>query len=211
MDSENAATIERIKAKLADLRQLDPACELFGSSSHRYSLGRPLTASELSDCEKELGVPLPFEYRDFLMQVGHGGAGPFYGLFQLNDSDPENITDLDQIKKPFRWNDATNPMQWENSEKEDGVLIYGEENADEIFPVYLIVPGVLYICNYGCAFRFFLVVNGPHSGEVWMDRQAEEKGIIPECGEDGSRLHFLQWYEKWLDQGISKFKKEKAQ
>lgn len=211
MDRENAATIEQIKAKLADLRQLDAACELFGSSSHRYRLGPPLTASELANFEKEFGVRLPPEYRDFVMQVGRGGAGPFYGLFQLNDSDPENITDLDQIKKPFRWNNATNPMQWEKSERENSVLICGQENADETFPVYLIVPGVLYICNYGCAIRFFLVVNGPHSGEVWMDRQAEENGIIPECGEDGSRLRFLGWYEKWLDEGLSRIQKKEAQ
>jgi hypothetical protein len=44
-----------------------------------------------------------------------------------------------------------------------------------------------------------------------MDRQADEKGIVPECGEDGSRLHFLQWYEKWLDEGISKFRDENAE
>jgi len=41
-----------------------------------------------------------------------------------------------------------------------------------------------------------------------IDRQADEKGIVPECGEDGSRLHFLQWYEKWLDEGISRFRDE---
>jgi len=210
MDSENTAAIERIKAKLADLRQLDPACELFGSSSHRYRLGPPLTAPELAGREKELGVLLPTEYRDFLMEVGHGGAGPFYGLFQLNDSDPENITDLDQIKNPFRWTDATNPTKWQNSGPENGVFIGREKNADETFPVYLIIPGVLYICNYGCAIRFFLIVNGPQSGEVWIDRQAEENGIVPECSKDGKRLRFLQWYEKWLDEGISKFRKDEA-
>lgn len=213
MDRKNAATIERIKAKLADLRQLDPACKLFGSSSHRYRLGLPLTASELADREKELGVPLPSEYRDFVMEVGHGGAGPFYGLFQLNGSDPENITDLDEIKKPFRWTHATNPMQWPSPETQGGAMIDSDSgrDRDETFPVYLTVPGVLYICHYGCAIRFFLVVNGPLSGEVWLDRQAEEHGITPECDEDGSRLSFLQWYEKWLDEGISRFRKEKAQ
>ena len=210
MDRKNAATIERIKAKLADLRRLDPAYELFGSCSHRYRLGPPLTASELADCENKLGVSLPSEYRDFVMEVGHGGAGPFYGLFQLNGSEPENITDLDQIKKPFRWTDATNPMQWQHAEKESGVLIESDPDSDETFPVYLIVPGVLYICDYGCAIRFFLIVNGPLLGEVWMDRQAEGNGITPECGEDGSRLRFLKWYEKWLDGGISSFGKAKS-
>jgi len=210
VESQNRATIERIKAKLVDLRRLDPAFKLFGSSSHGYRLGPPLTASELENCEKALGVSLPSEYRDFLMAVGHGGAGPFYGLFRLNDTNPENITDLDQIKKPFRWTEATNPMQWQNPEREDGILIENDVDPNEIFPVYLIVPGVLYICDYGCAIRFFLIVNGPLSGEVWMDRQAEARGITPECREDGSRLRFLQWYEKWLDEGTSEIQKETA-
>jgi hypothetical protein len=145
---------------------------------------------------------LPSEFRDFGMKIGNGGAGPFYGLFELNGSDPENITDLDQIKKPFRWTDVTNPMQWQNPETEGGVLVDGD---------WLLVPGALYLCHYGCALRFFLVVNGPQAGEVWMDRQAEGNGITPERGEDGSKLRFLQWYEKWLDGGISRFRKEKAQ
>jgi hypothetical protein len=210
MDNENTAAIERIQAKLTDLRQLDPACKVFGSSSHRYRLGRPLTASELADSENALGVVLPSEYRDFVMKIGHGGAGPFYGLFELNSSDPENITDPDQIKKPFRWTDATNPTRWQNPEAEDGVLIDSDENAGESLSVWLLVPGALYLCNYGCALRFFLIVNGPQSGEVWMDRQAEGNGITPERGEDGSKLRFLEWYEKWLDEGISRFVKEKA-
>lgn len=44
-----------------------------------------------------------------------------------------------------------------------------------------------------------------------MDRQAEDNGIIPECGENGNRLHFLQWYEKWLDEGISRFREGNGQ
>jgi len=211
VDSETSATIERIKAKLADLRQLDHDCKLFGSSSHRYRLGPPLTASELEVCEKGFGAALPSEYRDFVMHVGHGGAGPFYGLFQLNNNDPENITDLAQIREPFRWTDATNPMQWENPEAEDGVWIDSDVDAGEKPAVWLIVPGALYLCHYGCAIRFFLIVNGPQSGEVWIDRQAEDNGIIPERGEDGSRLSFFRWYEKWLDDGISNLRKAKSE
>jgi hypothetical protein len=145
------------------------------------------------------------------MQVGNGGVGPFYGLFQLAGFDMENPTDLDQIKKPFRWTDATNPAQWQSSEPEDGALIITDGEEGERYLEWWIVPGVLYICNYGCAIRFFMVVNGPQAGEVWIDRQADGKGIIPVRGEDGSRLHYLQWYERWLDEGISKLSKEKAQ
>jgi hypothetical protein len=51
VDIENTASIERIKAKLAELQELDPTYKVFGSSSHRYRPRPPLTASELADCE----------------------------------------------------------------------------------------------------------------------------------------------------------------
>lgn len=205
MDIENTSALERILAKLAELRQLDPNYTLFGSNGHHYALGTPLTDSEVEDYEKALGVALPSEYRDFLMKVGHGGAGPFYGLFQLDGKDMENPTNLDEISKPFHWTEATNPMEWQNSTSEDGVLIESGDEGDSYLE-WWIIPGVLYICNYGCALRYFMVVSGPQAGEVWIDRQADEQGIVPERGENGSRLHFLQWYERWLDDGISKFK-----
>ncbi len=211
MDIENTAALERIKTKLVDLRRLDPDRTLFGAQAHRYMLGPCLTAPELAVHEKRLGSPLPAEYRDFLKEVGHGGAGPFYGLFQLNGSDPEDITDLEQIRKPFRWTDATNPVHWQNAETEDGVWIDKGVNEGESPLVFLRVPGALYLCHYGCALRFFLIVNGPGRGEIWMDRQADDEGITPECGKDGGRLRFLQWYERWLDDGISTFERAKSE
>jgi len=44
-----------------------------------------------------------------------------------------------------------------------------------------------------------------------MDRQADDEGITPECGKDGGRLRFLQWYERWLDDGISTFERAKSE
>ncbi len=57
--------------------------------SHRYQLGCPLTEVKLQFYEQQHGVELPYEYRKFLMEVGHGGAGPIYGLFALDSRDPE--------------------------------------------------------------------------------------------------------------------------
>lgn len=203
MDAENATAIKRVKAKLADLRRLDSACALFGASTHHYLLGSSLTVSELAVYEWRLGLPLPAEYRDFVMEVGHGGAGPFYGLFPLDGSDPDDTTDLEQVKKPFRWTEATNPKHWQSPNAEDGVWIDDDVSDGETSRVFLNVPGALYLCHYGCALRFFLVINGLGLGEVWMDRQADDEGIVPERGEDGGTVGFLQWYEKWLDDGIS--------
>ncbi len=196
------ARVDRIGEKLGRLRDTDRGFSLFGSDSHEYRLRPPLTGSALSDCEGRLGVQLPSEYRLFVTRIGHGGAGPYYGLFPLDDQDREDITDLDLIRKPFRWAEAFNPYDWEDPcSQEDG---WCDEDADEgeQRQVILGVPGALYICHYGCAVRFFLIVKGQCLGEVWRDSQADYAGIIPECGENGRHLGFLDWYEKWLDEGI---------
>jgi hypothetical protein len=205
--SFDTAALSRIRAKLVKLRKLDAACVLFGASSHRYRLGPPLAESTVAKQENRLGLPLPAEYRHFVMEVGHGGAGPSYGLFRLDGSDPEDITNLEKIRKPFRWAEALNPVEWENPRTEDDVWVDEGVDEGEKPRVFLDVPGSLYVCHHGCALRFFLIVNGVGLGEVWKDRQADNEGLTPECGEDGHRLTFLQWYESWLDEGISTLEK----
>jgi hypothetical protein len=169
----------RIRAKLVKLRKLDAACALFGASSHRYRLGAPLAESTVAKHEKRLGLPLPAEYRHLVMEVGHGGAGPFYGLFPLDGSDPDDITSLEKIRKPFRWAEALNPVEWEKPSTEDDVWLDEGVDEGEKPRVFLDVPGSLYLCHYGCALRFFLIVNGVGLGEVWMDRQAVDEGLTP--------------------------------
>lgn len=44
-----------------------------------------------------------------------------------------------------------------------------------------------------------LVVQGQSVGEVWFDKQADDDGVFPECGDDGKHLSFLDWYERWLN------------
>lgn len=203
MKTDIPISLGRIRAKLATLRQLDTAFAIFGANSHRYQLGPVLTDLELAEHQSRLGSKLPDEYRQFVMTIGNGGAGPFYGLFPLNGGDPEDITDPKQIRKPFRWTEALNPNEWENPSAQEDILFDEDVDEGEDSPVYLNIPGVLYICHYGCASRFFLIVNGQDIGEVWMDRQADAEGLAPECDTDGQRLHFLDWYEKWLDEGIA--------
>lgn len=171
---------ERIVDKLLRLRESDKSCTAFGASYHRYRLGKTLSEADLASIERRLAITLPADYRAFLRYVGHGGAGPYYGLFTLEGGEDEDITSVEELRKPFRW---TEPFR-----------------RTRLFPV----PGALYICHFGCAIRLFLVVKGASLGELWIDRQAEEAGIEPVCDDGGRRISFLEWYEKWLDRELSK-------
>ncbi len=137
------------------------------------------------------------------MELGYGGAGPYYGLFPLDGSDPEDFTKIERIRKPFRWTEAFNPAQWDDPCSQEDVWCDEGVDEGENPQVILEVPGALYICRYGCALRFFSVVSGFSLGEVWMDRQADDGGLHPVRGEDGGRRGFVEWYEEWLDEGIS--------
>jgi len=204
-DANLSGRVERIREKLRQLRDLDRALTVFGSSSHEYRLGPPLPEEGLAEIEAYYGVQLPAEYRLFLTRIGHGGAGPYYGLFALDADDPENITQSELIRKPFRWDQAFNPYDWEDPCSQEDVWCDEDADVDDEGPpqIILVVPGALYICHYGCAIRFFLIVQGECVGEVWRDSQADDEGILPECGADGRRLSFFDWYEQWLDQGLA--------
>ena len=111
------ATLRRIQEELERLRALDGTFTQFGSRSHGYRLGPPLTEAELQSHERRLGVVLPAEYRQFLAEVGHGGAGPYYGLFALDSKDPEDPTAFGgDLTKPFKWTKRFNPEEWDREE-----------------------------------------------------------------------------------------------
>jgi hypothetical protein len=196
------AQLDRIAGKLNRLREADRGFSVFGSDSHGYLLGPKLTERDILAVEQRLGISLPKEYQLFLTHLGEGGAGPDYGLFTLFGEDPEDITNPDCTHKPFRWSEAFNPCDWEDPCSQEGVWCDDDTEVGERPLIILNIPGALYICHFGCAIRFFLVVNGQSVGEVWRDSQADQAGIMPECGEDGRHLGFLNWYENWLNEAI---------
>jgi len=61
--------------------------DVFGALGHRWILHDPLTPDDLADLETQAGVRLPEEYRDFLLHIGAGGAGPAYGVFPVRRVD----------------------------------------------------------------------------------------------------------------------------
>jgi hypothetical protein len=88
-----AEIVDRLDA----LRRMDPDNSRFGAAAHRYELNQPLAEPQVAAFEAQHGVTLPQAYRTFLLDVGDGGAGPFYGIFRLDRSDLPDRDDEDRL------------------------------------------------------------------------------------------------------------------
>ncbi len=53
----------------------------------------------------------------------------------------------------------------------------------------------LRLCELGCGYFEFLVLEGPSAGEVWSDHSSSDQDIHIQRAAPG----FLDWYERWLD------------
>ncbi len=177
---------DQVRARIAAMAAADPECTTFGSSRHRHRLGPPLAEPEVSAFERQHEIILPASYRDFLVQVGDGGAGPYYGLFRLDGSgmrprDQEERSVSGRLATPFPHTTLWNP----NATDSDPVT------DDEYFdPKWS--TGSLIIAEFGCGAFFRLVMSGEARGQVWFDDRAGDGGLIP--GPD-----FRDWYLAWLE------------
>jgi hypothetical protein len=182
---------------------MDPAFKLFGASTHRYQFNPPLKPEELEAFEASQAVRLPEDYRDFLLNVGNGGAGPCYGIYPLRPegsihpgmANPEHAR-VD-LSVPFRhaepWEeDWLDQIDWDAGERPD------DERMEEYLETQHIA-GALCICHQGCGDFWLLVVKGNEHGHLWMDGRGTLSGIFPESGAHGGRLTFSQWYLAWLN------------
>ena len=196
---------ENIKSRLSELGKADAACTLFGASSHNYMLNNVLNESDVAEFENKFNVKLPPDYRGFLIHVGNGGAGPYYGLQPLEDSlfvdlDYKRDDDLLDPSVPFPfsapWNKA---FEGDESEYEAFEEQYYHSKWE---------TGLLRICNYGCGISMNLVVNGTEYGHIWVDDRGNDGGIYPDPFFDQTgRTKFIEWYNLWLDKSLEELKR----
>jgi hypothetical protein len=82
--------IQLIQEKLILLRDGDRMFQILGSQAHKYQLNPCMSADHLRSVEGEIGIRLPDGDRRFLLVVGNGGAGPYYGLIPLEEAIAES-------------------------------------------------------------------------------------------------------------------------
>ncbi len=200
-----------VLAQLEQLRSADPNTQVFGAQSHGYALNPPLPEAEVQRFEHKHSIELPADFREFLTNVGNGGAGPFYGVCVLGLFDAAGSGDepwqpndgiVGVLAEPFphsdTWNLPDELFDAPGDLKSDEAEEKWQQAHDEKAWAPELMNGAFPICHQGCAFRTYLVVSGPERGHVWSDGRASDEGIAPHVGANGERMTFADWYLDWL-------------
>jgi hypothetical protein len=193
-----------VRRTLEELRAADPSFQRFGASTHRYELNPVLKPEAVAAFEANHGIRLPEDYKEFVLTVGNGGAGPYYGIYPLllEGNVDHRLRERNHI-------DLTSPFPhvaaWDESSMDAINWDEGERPDDETLDAYLHprhISGALCISQFGCGDFLLLVVNGAERGNIWFDGRGNYSGIFPEEGAGTARISFSEWYLAWLDESI---------
>jgi hypothetical protein len=154
---------KRYQALLTQQLRRDPKLVQFGARSHGYRAHHALTDLP--------AFALPADYAAFLQTVSGGGAGPYYGLLSPRD-----------------WTTATVASAQQPSSLPDG-----EDEAAVTAMVGHADPwrGSVPLADVGCGYTALLVINGPATGQVWLDARAV--GLVAPIARN-----FHDWIIDWL-------------
>lgn len=79
--------LQQIKTNWQSMKEKDPGFTAPGAVFHKYHLDRePVARQSIEHFENNNGFKLPEEYREYLIRVSNGGAGPFHGMYPLHDA-----------------------------------------------------------------------------------------------------------------------------
>ncbi|AUI88068.1 hypothetical protein BS333_16990 [Vibrio azureus] len=189
--------IIRIKQKLKKAYSVDSDFKVFGASSHKYCVKDPISNSKIEEFESTYRVTLPLCYKEFMLNVGNGGAGPYFGIYPLEygvsllaKKAGETLGNEVLISPGItddEWEELT--LKLDDVNLSDDVL----DDLDAEF-----YSGILPIGSQGCTYYHALVLNGKYAGRVVNVDVALNMPILF-CYEN----NFLDWYERWLDEVIS--------
>lgn len=198
---------KQIESKLYELKKLDKRYTTFGANRHRYNLNSKKSESQLIEFEKTNDIQLPTDYRNFLKLIGNGGAGPYYGIEQLEkgkfaDLDYGDRGDTIDLSKPFKFTEKWN-LDNDQFKDENGEIRHDLKDSEYFKADW--ANGMLRVANFGCGVSINLIVNGEEYGNIWADDRCNDQGILPFQPKNRKRIQFLDWYEEWLDDSLEPF------
>ncbi|MDR0228595.1 MAG: SMI1/KNR4 family protein [Flavobacteriaceae bacterium] len=198
--------IQRIKDKLTQVQAIDTNLDVFGADSHQYTIGTPLTEEEVQTIEQTYNFVIPEAYRLFITTVGYGNpseeaylqsaAGPYYGLLPIVEGLKELLTENPALylSQPC----MLTPTQSEDEWQQLANYAYEGDISDEEYDkrIGTLFAGLLPIGTQGCGITTLLITTGPHIGRIVYTNDDYQPFFAFET-------HFLDWYERWLDEIIS--------
>ena len=195
-------TIRRTLSKLADRewpenwgpRAREEVGDFYGWT-HRYRLSACLSETDVNTFEAQNGIVLPGEYRTFVLQLGNGGAGPYYGIFPLGSDEDGRLSP--NVLRGLREGLSHSEILDGSARRRQSALVVSERDETRD-PNDMTIPGALPLSTEGCAIDYWLVVSGPARGQILCDRRAEGGAIKPVFDQRGKPITFGAWYMKWL-------------
>ncbi|WP_013324922.1 SMI1/KNR4 family protein [Gloeothece verrucosa] len=192
----NNFRLDEIKDKLTRLAEFDKSLNIHGSEIHQYQLYPCLSPSSLRNFEQQYQMTFPEDYRHFLLEVGNGGAGPGYGLFQLKTEDlldeqtlilekqyesgmlPEKLAEkYNYFSQAF--SPQCLPLYQTSQDWESQIKNTGNNQEDWQYLSQKLMAGTLAIADYGCGINAHLVITGDYRGTIWIDDRVNDGGIYP--------------------------------
>lgn len=164
---------EALRKGLEKARAADPDFKVFGADHHKYCWNPPASPEAVAAFEADIGTALPEGYRSFLLQAGDGGAGPFYGLWPLEQARGWLTWEVEPEKTPY-----LKPGRDLKAPDEDG-----EQNWRR---------GCIPIGTQGDTYFTYLLVAGPDRGRVVYVEYERSWVFFPR------EPDFLSWYARWL-------------
>jgi SMI1 / KNR4 family (SUKH-1) len=191
--------INEINQKLQILRE-SAFHRSLGPDSNKFELNSCLSQDEVQDFETQHKVSLPDDYKQFLLELGNGGAGPHYGLAKLQNSHPKQMIGLPWTQEYWNnepFNSLSKPFPYTGDRDRDIAIgdSFYDKNGDEIGSSDDIFSGMLIISHQGCSYWNILVINGRFMGEIW---EYDGSGANPE-GFLSTKQDFKTWYMTWLN------------
>jgi hypothetical protein len=161
--------ISRIRSKLAKVPYQVQRSYSSGERCHGFRVGPRIRAARVDAFEGEHHIALPSAYREFLVELGGSGAGPFGGLLPLEEC---RLYTMDR-------------------QLPDGAargfhhVSHPDALRGDLF-LHIVEMGGTDLCLIG--------VTGPLTGRVLV---GNADGFWPP--NVSSAADFLAWYERWLD------------